>query len=438
MKVINLVAENFKRLSAVDITPTGGVVKISGRNTHGKTSTLDAIWAALQQSDAKVAMPIRKGQEKARVRVAMGTDKVELVVERKYTASGSTLKVTNADGTASFNSPQKMLDALIGELAFDPLSFVRMDARRQFDELRRVAKLEVDVDALTLANQKDFTARTEVNRQAKAKRTLAESIVVKKDLPAEPVDDVALLNQITTALGANAEIDVRRNNRANAADDIQNRKDRALEIRARAAELRRQAALEDTKAEAEEVAATALQKRLDEALPLPEPTDVTDLRTQLDAAKATNAAIEERATRARLEDEAVALEKKAAALTEAMATRDKQKTDAIAAAAMPVDGLGFGDGIVTFNGVPFDQASGAEQLQVSMALAMAANPKLRVIRISDGSLLDEDSMAVVTEMAKVNDFQVWVEIVDSSKKVGIVIEDGTVVAVNEEPAEAAA
>ena len=109
-----------------------------------------------------------------------------------------------------------------------------------------------------------------------------------------------------------------------------------------------------------------------------------------------------------------------------MDARAKQKQDAIAGAAMPVDGLGFGAGVVTYNGVPFDQASSAEQLRVSMGIAIAANPKLRVIRITDGSLLDEDSLAAIGEMAKAADFQVFVEVVDSSGTVGIVIEDGLV------------
>jgi len=99
---------------------------------------------------------------------------------------------------------------------------------------------------------------------------------------------------------------------------------------------------------------------------------------------------------------------------------------------MPVDGLGFGDGIVTLNDLPFEQASDAERLRVSIAIAMATNPKLRVIRIRDGSLLDEDSMKMIAEMAKDGDFQYWIERVDSTGTVGIVLEDGEVKADNQE------
>jgi hypothetical protein len=57
---------------------------------------------------------------------------------------------------------------------------------------------------------------------------------------------------------------------------------------------------------------------------------------------------------------------------------------------------------------------------------MAANPKLRVIRIVEGSLLDEDSLAAIGAMAQSEDFQVWIERVSSAGTVGIVIDDGAV------------
>jgi recombinational DNA repair ATPase RecF len=42
------------------------------------------------------------------------------------------------------------------------------------------------------------------------------------------------------------------------------------------------------------------------------------------------------------------------------------------------------------------------------------------------SLLDSGNMAVIQQMAKDQDYQVWIEQVDESGKVGIYIEDGQV------------
>ena len=56
----------------------------------------------------------------------------------------------------------------------------------------------------------------------------------------------------------------------------------------------------------------------------------------------------------------------------------------------------------------------------------AMDPKLRVIRVRDGSLLDKDSMALLAEFADANDMQVWIETVQSGRPGAIVVEDGMV------------
>lgn len=423
MKIVRLTAENIKKLRAVEITPTGELVIISGRNAQGKTSVLDSIWWALAGTAAIQGQPIRKGQTKARIKLDLG----EIVVERKFTPAGSTLSVESADG-ARFPSPQKMLDALLGELSFDPLAFARMDPREQFDELRRVAKLEIDVDKLDALNRGDFAKRTEVNRDAKAKRAQADAITIPSGIPSERVDEDKLVDELQQAGEHNGLIETRKANRLAVQEAAAADKHQAEEKRYRAARLRQDA-------DAEDAAAAALLKAADEkaakllaAPELPKPIDAAAIRVQLEEAKRINAGVAARDRRAEIVKEAEALEAQSKVITETMEAREKAKRDAVKAAAMPVEGLGFGEGVVTYNDVPFDQASSAEQLRVSMGIAIAANPKLRVIRILDGSLLDADSMRIVSEMAKADDFQVWIECVDSSGKLGVVIDDGAVVA----------
>ena len=98
---------------------------------------------------------------------------------------------------------------------------------------------------------------------------------------------------------------------------------------------------------------------------------------------------------------------------------------AIQQAKLPVEGVAFGDDSIMLNGVPFEQASDAEQLRASCAIAMAGNPTLRVIRVRDGSLLDSEFLAIVAQMAEERDYQVWIERVEPGKQ-GFVIEDGMV------------
>jgi hypothetical protein len=161
---------------------------------------------------------------------------------------------------------------------------------------------------------------------------------------------------------------------------------------------------------------------------IPFKIDVQPLVERMNNIEKVNSLIAKRSEAQLMAESLAQFEQQYAELGRAIASREEEKKEAMAKAKMPVPGLGFGDGVVTFNDVPLEQSSTAEQLRVSVAIAMAANPKLRVLRIMEGSLLDEDSLAMIAQMAAAQDYQVWVEQVDSTGKVGVVISEGKVVA----------
>ncbi|HEY1035573.1 MAG TPA: AAA family ATPase [Pseudoxanthomonas sp.] len=433
MKILRLEAENVKKLRAVEIVPDGSLVQITGPNGSGKSSVLDAIYMALAGTKAIPSKPVRAGADKARITLDLG----EVIVTRRFTAAGGTTIVVEAANGARFPSPQKMLDDLLGALTFDPLAFSRMEPRKQLETLRGLVTIDVDIDELDRLNARDYDERTEANRKAKTLRVQAEGIKADPTAPHEPVDVSELTAQMERAGEHNADIERRRANRDAAATKISEERGIAERSAKRAAELREAAEQLERDAVAAERRADGLQAKIDAAGDLPAPVDTAEIRARIDQAAATNAAVERNIRRRSLEAQAAEAEQESAALTERMEERKRQRAEAIASAAMPVEGLSFGDGEVIYNGLPFDQASSAEQLRVSVAIAMAANPKLRVLRIKDGSLLDENGLRLVGEMAEAADYQVWIEQVDTSGKVGIVMEDGAVRGANDnaEPAQ---
>lgn len=433
MKILKFTAENIKKLRAVEITPDGHVVRITGRNGAGKSSVLDAIYWALAGAGTVDAVPVRQGEEKARIQLDLGT----VLVTRRFTAAGGTsLTVESAEG-AVFRSPQTVLDQLLGKLSFDPLAFTRMAPKEQLDALKRLVPVDVDLDALERENKAAYEARTGVNRRIKeldAQLTKLDA-EIQPDVDTTLVDTSTLLAQMATASEHNERVDQERRLRADRADSLALFRRQAAEFRAKAAEWLR-------RAEHEEQAAADLERELAEAPPIPERRDVQELLAEVEAAQAANAAKEaerrRRDERHRLANDLQRLIGEQHDLTMQMVERAGQKEAAIARAAMPVDGLGFGDGEVLYRGLPLAQASSAEQLRVSVALAMAANPKLRVLRIRDGSLLDADSLKLLGEMVAAHDFQAWIEVAELDSPVGIQIEDGAVVAIDGEPVESEA
>ena len=401
MKIVELKAENIKKLVAVEIRPDGNVVQITGRNGQGKTSVLDSIWWALGGGAAVQAEPIREGERFAKITLDLGDIMVTRTFKKdKEGGTSSSLFVEGRDGT-KFSSPQAVLDGVLGKLTFDPLEFARMKPRDQFD----VAKTFVsgfDFEACEAEKQACFQKRAILSRQSKEKKAAASQVVV----PAGPkpfTDETPILNEISFADTHNMQMSSRKSNRETAYQTIARNREEAKKLLNEANEL---------------------EAQISESGPLPELKDVTEIMRRLAVARDGNAAWRAEASRTTLEDEAENLEGEARAMTDRMAALEEGKRAAIAAATLPIDGLSFGDGSVTLRGVPFDQASDAERLRASVAIAMALNPKLRVVRIRDGSLLDSTSMGLVAEMAEQRDCQVWIEKVDETSSIGFVVEDG--------------
>ena len=151
-----------------------------------------------------------------------------------------------------------------------------------------------------------------------------------------------------------------------------------------------------------------------------------EVREKISGAEEINAQVRSNARHKLLEEQRAAASKKSDELSDGIGDLDREKADAIQGATYPLEGLTVDDKGVLLHGLPLEQASSAEQLQCSVAIGLALNPELRVLLVRDGSLLDEDSLRLLTEMAEGADAQVWLETVSDGGDVGIVIEDGTV------------
>lgn len=448
MHVLGFIAENFKRIRLVDITPKKGVIEITGRNGQGKTSVLDALWGALQGKKAAPEKPVRKGATQSKMTFTLGdakTGKRQIIGVRTFNPDRTTtIELRNAEGT-KFASPQTLLDELMGELAFDPLAFIHMETKQQIAALRQASKLDYDFDAANAANAEDFAARTVVNRDVTRMKAEVGAITVMEGLPKAKIDEAPITAALTNLSQVNLE--ARRVDNAKAAledawrnlqretitqaDALRISTNRILDLEAQLkAERETFAKYEQGRIDAFEAERAA--KTAWETAPVGQFADAAALTQQLQEAQTANREIDKRERKQRAQELLAAEEKKAADLTRRVERRDEQKSAAIGKAKLPVDGLTFDDNAVLMNGIPIEQLGEAEQLRISTLIAMSANPKLRVLRIMHGEALDDANLATLAQLAEEHDFQIWMARVDSSGKVGIVMEDGEVKTVNEE------
>lgn len=442
MRILELHASDIKRIRVVNITPSTNVIRVNGRNGSGKTSTLDSILWALQGAGSVDLVPVREGCEKGLIRLTLGEEKVEFVVTRTFNADAGTTKLTveGPDG-GIYPKPQQKLSELFGSaFSLDPQGFQRMSDKDRLETLRRIVKLDIDVDMLDRQSAADFEQRTQVNRDIESQkgRVATYASGVMPTMNVEPIDTNALLQQMQEASEADRRRAAEMRRRKEVSQVIDTTESQIKETVTEIARLERQ--IETMKAEnlARDTRARALREEMNTWGPLPELVDVASIRQRVEeATHANEARAKQRNLRADLEKangELMALEERRDALTSNIDDRKRMKSAALAAATYPVPGLALGESGVTFNGLPFEQASAAEQLRVSFAIAASLRPKLPVILIKDGSLLDDTSMRLLEELATAYDAQVWIERVGADD-VGITLEAGEVVAVDGRPVD---
>ena len=136
LSLVSLLVDNFMRLTALRVDANGHHVVISGKNSSGKASALEAIWTALcGASMKKIPEPIHKGEERASIRLDLG----KFVVTRRWSKSGgTTLTVTAADGN-KISQPQELLNGLLSKFSLDPVEFLDLRPQDQVDQVLTLA-----------------------------------------------------------------------------------------------------------------------------------------------------------------------------------------------------------------------------------------------------------------------------------------------------------
>lgn len=398
MHVTRLQAENVKNLRTVDVEfDEDNAVTIKGPNGAGKSSILDAIWFALGGAKVHDDEVIRKGEEEAEAVVTINGYKVK----RRWTENSTYLDVTDDEGR-EYKSPQSLLDDFAESFMFDPLEFLNLHPSDQKAKLLELTGHQQELEELESEYEETYSERREINRTVRDLESKTKDMDVDPSLADEEIPTTSeLVEDLEDAKDAqDRKVDLKENAEAN--------RSQAEELREKARKLDEQA--DEWEEEAEEIEVPdidELQERVDEA---------DEKRQEVERARELVEYTE------RLEEATEASEAK----TERLEEIEEEKQDIIAGADLP-EGLGFEDDKVTYEGVPLDQASMSEKLQVSMGIAMHLDPDLRIVQLRDASLLDENTRQEVIDMAEDMDFQVFLEMVSTEGDATIRIEDGRIV-----------
>jgi DNA repair exonuclease SbcCD ATPase subunit len=427
MKLVRLEILDFKRISAVAIdADSGNPIILSGDNGQGKSSCLDAIEWALTRSGTE--QPIRNGAESTTVALTLSDGATRTyTVKRKQKGSNAYLDITSEDGS-KMPSPQKFLDAMIGNLAFDPEAFTRLKPKEQADALRLAVGL--DTSDLDQAYKEAFAARTEANRAKDNAEKIFKACPVVAGAPREKQSAAGLIAErdklnaeIRTAEAAAELLEETQECIVAQHEKIATLEAQLQQARAYLAKLQQDNEQQEASCRDREAATAGHQAKvaaIDAAL-----TNLDAANSEIDA---HNRALDDR----RAKEEAYRNALKRATDLDAEVKRIQAEKEArIAAAKFPVPGLAIEDDTVKVNDVPFSDLNTAERIKVSTLIAMAQNPELKVIFVREGALVSRANLAVLAALAEQHGMQVFIEkFSEEPEEDSIHLEDGHITHVN--------
>jgi hypothetical protein len=424
-KIVQFTAENFMKLKAVSINPTTAAVLITGRNEQGKSAILNGIMSTLCGKKFCPDKPVRAGQEKGFTSVDMGAFKAT----RTYTAEGGgTIIVESKDGFKA-KSPQSMLDEIVGEIAFDPMNFIKLgetEAGRK--EQRSILMKLVGLDFADLDKQifEVKAQRSTANADKTRLGVELAKVPFEDGLAPDEISSSVVMEKITKANQHNASIAAGKVRYMQLNGEVLRQQDHITAMDKRVEEIQNQLTEYQKQREVEVKTLAEMTTSRDAAAATGDITDLAPIQAELSTVEDVNKKIRQNRTHKDLSDKLEAAGVLFSTLGDEMKKLETQKAERLSKTKFPLEGIGVDSAGVTYNGLPLSQECASRKLKIGVAISMAMNPKLKVIRMN-GNELDADSLKVVSEMVEAEGYQAWIERIDSSGIVGFVIEDGEIV-----------
>jgi|GEM_PF-4500590 len=441
-KVQRVVIKNFKGLEDLAMNVNGQHVILIGDNELGKSSALDAIWTNLSAKRIPKE-PIKQGASKAEVMVVIGNDDLKYQIERKYTEKASYLEITSPEGFKT--SKIANLTSLVGDIDLDVFSFVELSktvpGRREQVE---IIKKFLDEETILKLNNNNFKitqikeTRSGLNVRIRDLKGLVntgatefdfedvEKYVEHKNL--NTIQDkyqVAIEHNTTwtnfvhkwcpdtfsesTSIDAiiNA-IDVRKKEKGNEIDVSVSEKNNAIEI------LKKEiAVLEENKKNLTVLADEEKQK-----INAFKKADTEALKEEYEAGKTHNDKVdkvkEHLKNKTELEEKTKDYDSWGGKITKV----EQEIKQIISESKVPVTGLTFDEDGLYLDGLPFteEQISTSKLMEVGVELAVAKNPKVKIIRINRGESLGEKKFSELIKFCNKKGYQLFIEKVDGTKK----------------------
>jgi len=402
VKISELKIENVKRVRAVKIEPSkNGLTVIGGKNNQGKTSVLDSIAWALGGNGYRPAQARREGSViPPHLHVVLSNG---LIVERS--GKNSDLKVTDPKGN---KGGQQLLNEFVEQLALDLPKFMRASDREKADTLLKIIGVGDKLAVLERREKEIYNQRHRIGQSADPKGKFAKEMEYFPNAPDELVSVSELLRQQQEILARNGENQRKRDTLSQLerlAEEYREKIDSLLEKQAKVhAEL--------------EIARKSAQDLQDES--------TAELEKNIAEIETINRKVRINLDKDKAEEDAQNYRNQYAELTQEIEATRKEKMFLLESADLPYPGLSVENGILTYQGRPWDNMSGSDQLKISTAIVRKLNPECGFVLLDKLEQMDMDTLQEFGEWLEKEGLQAIATRVSTSGECSIIIEDGYV------------
>jgi hypothetical protein len=407
VKISSLEIENVKRVKALSLEPAqDGLTIVGGRNNQGKTSVLDAIAWALGGDRFRPSQPEREGSvtpPKLHVTLTNG-----LVVERR--GPNSSLKVIDPRGN---KGGQQLLNEFVEALALDLPKFMQSTSKEKAETLLQVIGVGEKLYELEDAETRLYNKRHEIGQIAEQKKAAAEEMPSHPDAPAEPVSASELIHRQQEILARNGE---NQRLRARVEDVRYAHKQKWEAIQELNAKLRTMEADLAALAFELETAEKTAEQLQDES--------TAEIEASIAAIDETNAKVRTNQAKSLLDDEATECKAQYDGLTGQIEAVRAEKLALLEGADLPLPGLSVEAGELIYDGHPWDNLSGSEQLKVATAIVRRLNPECGFVLMDKLEQMDLQTLAEFGDWLASEGLQVIATRVSTGAECEIVLEDG--------------
>jgi len=430
LKILKLTAANIKTLVAIEINADGKEVILTGKNESGKSSAIDCIMLALKYRAATrskngkkyIEHPVRIGEDSAIIVVELN----DMIITRRFIGESSYLEVKNKNGMI-FQRPQEILDNLIGAIAFDPLEFASARAEEQAKILRDMAGL--DLSEITEKRDILYEDRTLAGRDLTNEKARLDAM----DKPDPKTGDTEVSAvKLTEELAEFNLMEDRNESIDDNKDDARNNYEDALEAEANTKrdledyEVR----LSNAKIKFDTLVSACKNRKIDlDTAEKAKPEIWKGTANIVDAVNQVediNAEVRLKIEYNTVKESVKKLQKVHDKIDTALGKARDAITKAIEAAKYPLKGLTVVDDQVYLDDIVFQDLSDGKKLVASTSIAMALNPDLRAIFARNASLLDEDNLQLIRDLAEDKNYQLWIESVHTDEPSAVRFVDGRI------------